>query len=727
MLETVLQIGRTLRGGPPEKSLERHRYARPCPKDDEETRVLRLRIPVSKDFEIDFDGISPLNDEKEIGRLMFYKYRTSDHDSYRRYVFGDIYFKQSNGDSSLYRLPDLEVQREKRTGRKRGSFEMCRGEAEACAAIQEKLLFQSLHRDPTPASSVIDSCEPIVFTGGIGSIGRFHEQLLEEIRRETELDLFETAIPLRNIDLIERLLRYQAGIAQAVWEEGIPVNKELLLDKKKLRKLTAKRTFVHIKSVKQSAKRNFRKLIGEGEPEWKSVKETEEAIDALVGYASGNIFLHFDFNGKHWYEDETALRAINQKLISEFVETATPARGSEGFALKKSLYRTISAGNEKGGGPQIPGFDTKNRYRSRLFQQDELDALFYAINVTEQAKIFIPKTSIRIVALPSGDELDADDIMGFMSSSESLRSEQKREKRIAQRNESDKLFAPITESKVEDSIQFDLVFYKEGENVNEDLLEIAGIEKSFLRQTKRRIDEAWFKLLDQWREEFEGELNYLSIPYAFRNLLGGVGDGQEKYQNHLCKVLPQIYTKTYYRDPVLLPSLIEKAESSVRNGKANTYFWKHKDKDREDFNSLKYDFYFLADIQNQQPGEVSFMQKIMDSHSYKIGRPLGKMARELKRPIKSFEKSYVGNLRRRIATLSDLLDFKADIEEKLIMHEKIKFVHEDSRQLAENIKAFQEDGEERFDKNRCAFGFFESYFVPFPKKNDNGEPDEESE
>jgi hypothetical protein len=731
MLDTVLQIGRTLRRGSPEKSLEHHRFGERCPKDEEDTRVLRLRIPVAEDVEIGFDEIAPLEDEKEEERLRYYRFKASDNSSYNRYVFGDIYFGQSQGtdNAGYYRLPDFDTSRKERSVYEHGSFDRGADKAEECLAVQEELLLQSLRRGPTPVSSLRGSCEQTPLEKRVGSIGRFHEQLLEEANRETEPDLFDSATPLRNIDLIERLLRYQAGIAQLIWEEGEKVNKELLLNEDRLRKLTAHRAFNQVAAVNQSAKRNFRKLVGEEEPEWESVKEDETAIDALVGHASGKVFLHFDFDGRHWYEDERALQAINQKLISEFVETATPTNGAEGFALKKYLYRTINAVGKDDGDPQLPDFDKKNRYQTRFFQQEELDALFYAIDVTEQAKIFIPETSIRIVALPSGEKLDAADITGFMSRSESLRKEQEREGRIAQRTQSDKLFAPITETKIADSIQFDLVFYKEGENVNEDLLEIAGVEKSFLRQTKRRVDKVWLKLSQQWDAEFGGELNDLNIPYAFRNLLGDVDKGQEKHQSHLCNVLPQIYTQTYYRDPVLLPALIEKAESSVRNGKADTYYWKHKSEDRKDFNSLKYDFYFLARIQNQQPGEVPLMQKITDSHSYKIGRPLGKMARELKYEINSFPKQYVGSLRRRIATLDDLLDFKADIEEKLIMHEKVKFekVTEASRRLAENVKVFQEDGEERFDKNRCAFGFFESYFVPLPKEDDNGEPDEEPE
>jgi hypothetical protein len=109
--------------------------------------------------------------------------------------------------------------------------------------------------------------------------------------------------------------------------------------------------------------------------------------------------------------------------------------------------------------------------------------------------------------------------------------------------------------------------------------------------------------------------------------------------------------------------------------------------------------------------------KILDSPSYKVGILLGKMAVPLKYEIKSFEKNYVGNLTRRVSSLDDLIKFKTFIEEKLIMHDKTyPSFKEASLALAENVKSFIG----RFDKNECAFGFFESYFtVVKPQKDDS--------
>ena len=113
--------------------------------------------------------------------------------------------------------------------------------------------------------------------------------------------------------------------------------------------------------------------------------------------------------------------------------------------------------------------------------------------------------------------------------------------------------------------------------------------------------------------------------------------------------------------------------------------------------------------------------KIKNSQSYRLGILLGRLAQNFagqNSPIKSFEKSYVGTLSRRITTLADLMKFKTFIEEKIVIHEKnYDNNRSTSLELTQAIKDFPNS--ERYDKNECAFGFFESYFAPFAIKQDS--------
>jgi hypothetical protein len=106
---------------------------------------------------------------------------------------------------------------------------------------------------------------------------------------------------------------------------------------------------------------------------------------------------------------------------------------------------------------------------------------------------------------------------------------------------------------------------------------------------------------------------------------------------------------------------------------------------------------------------------ITNSASYQIGNLLGSLAKNFsgdKSPIKSFEKNFVGNLSRRISTINDFVKLKNDIEQKLIMHEKTKFTYQTSYELSQKVKDFKGV----YDREESAFGFFEAYFKPIPKK-----------
>lgn len=53
------------------------------------------------------------------------------------------------------------------------------------------------------------------------------------------------------------------------------------------------------------------------------------------------------------------------------------------------------------------------------------------------------------------------------------------------------------------------------------------------------------------------------------------------------------------------------------------------------------------------------------------------------------------------------------------MHEKTNFTFQVSYELAQKVKDFKGS----YNKEECAFGFFETYFKPIPKKdNTENEP-----
>jgi hypothetical protein len=169
----------------------------------------------------------------------------------------------------------------------------------------------------------------------------------------------------------------------------------------------------------------------------------------------------------------------------------------------------------------------------------------------------------------------------------------------------------------------------------------------------------------------------------------------------MLKVLPLIYTENYYQDATLLPAFNQNIEYSIRAGDNK-------------FNILKFDLMFLFRIQNTQPFKKGGFMEIINSESYQLGLLLGELSKNLSQEINSFDKQYVGNLTRRIATMEDFIKFKNEIEEKLIMHDKTNFTYKTSYELSQKVKEFSSV----YNKDNCVFGFMESYFKPLPKKKE---------
>ncbi len=685
MLETVLAIGKAFRDSP--DGLKHHRYIKPCPEDTDKRNIFRLSLPVRDDFSFDFAGLNKISDENIIRKLYYLTFKTSGADALVKYVFGDIYYTiQSGKEGGYYRLGDPS---NKQKAFRMNSFQRGEEDFQDIANLYEEQLREN-------GLSTVDSKR--------FSINRFHESFK------------------KHYALIERLLRYQSGIAEYFEQskKGYMQDtiSEILSNEEKLKVLSAQRIFSEIKQSRTASK-SWRRLQFDEEPDWDVIQHSREAINKLNGEAVRELFLHFDFGGKHWYEFTDDLYFLNQKMLADFAEEMNKP---EGIVLKKYVYKTLSSAEKD---VQFPTFRPEARYRSRIFKNlSEIEDLVYAIDYSQTALIKIRYSDIKIIVLPKGKNLTAADFEKF-SHRDSATQIQEHEEEISRSNEaeSDQLFAPLTQDVAENIIQYDLIFSKQGgmSSPDVDLIELAGIEKSHLQEIDKRIRKIKNKLYDQRKEEIKGELRPLSLTWSFFNLLSVTlknidpskppkQQPKPLYQRHLYKVLPQIYTGTYFQDTVLFPAFIEKTESNVRNELLN-------------FNFLKYDFYFLTKIQNTKLEGANLM-RIQESPSYQVGLLLGKLARPLRKPIKSFEKSYVGNLSRRISTLTDLIRFKTFIEEKLVIHEKTyPNIREASMQLAEVLREFSE----RYDKHECAFGFFESYFAPIPSNEQDADTTETTE
>ena len=141
------------------------------------------------------------------------------------------------------------------------------------------------------------------------------------------------------------------------------------------------------------------------------------------------VVIHFEFEGgKTWLEQEGVEDSMKKKLLDAFVFEST-LNGRKAFSLNKTLFKTIkppvwekkskSFKDPDGVGGVTPGFANKNTFKLRAFDSpDEVWNLMFAIDFAERPLIRVK--DIGIVVLPKGNNLTADQLLGFFKKTASV-------------------------------------------------------------------------------------------------------------------------------------------------------------------------------------------------------------------------------------------------------------------------------------------------------------------
>lgn len=422
-------------------------------------------------------------------------------------------------------------------------------------------------------------------------------------------------------------------------------------------------------------------------------KATE--IESLLK-SQNSVVIHFNFDGKRWLDMDGIIESIDHNLTLNLVNNF---QDSDKVVLEKYLYKTL--------GGVTPGFIDSSGYKNKLFSRDDIISLMYAGKASE--KPVVRFGNIGIIALPHSDQLSPESVVSFFErDKKDIKEEVGKEDDIVEaagNKDSDLFFTDLVNNDFDDTVKFDIVFTSipaSPAGVFADLIEISDVEKSLLKDINEKIRSKAREIENKANDEFPKLKKpiYLELDTCFKNIFGDLSNNKKKYQSHLLKVLPQIYTDNYYEDPSVLSAFLEKVEYNIRNTDSKLI---------SKYSLHFYDLYYLMNIQKNNP-----LMKITESNSYALGKNLGIMARQFAAwrkdcPIKSFEKSYVGNLSRRTSSIEELVKFAAFINEKLVMHEKTKYP--EVRIAYQNFVNIIKDFEgERYSKYYSSLGFFESYF-----------------
>lgn len=401
----------------------------------------------------------------------------------------------------------------------------------------------------------------------------------------------------------------------------------------------------------------------------------ENSLDSLLKLFSDKkyCYIHFNFNGKNWYETDL-FDIIERSMVNNFTNVE-----NDKLSLFEFITRTI-AGKETF--ERMINFNVKNNYKNKCFGSvDEVRDLFYGLDFQQKYKIKNSKGDIVINVLPKG-RINAKGVIYYFEKKSNYDYKNQKPEDL------DPFAEPFINPEIEGIEKYDIIFSKPikyAKPIGADLLEITDISQNLLHRVNIKIEKA------------KMEIPYrFTLDYAILQLLD-----EKKHTNHLLKILPLIYKDNYYSDDVLLPALIEKTEYTIRNGDGKKNY----------FGGLKQHFYFLTKLQINDT-----IMEIKKTKSYLLGKMLGKMAEPFAGwkkdcPIKSFEKSYVGNISRRIAKLDDVIEFVNYLNEKLTLHPPKYGIIDIKKSYLELINAIDEfSGNEKYNRHFCALGFFESYY-----------------
>lgn len=605
-------------------------YVAPCPKKDAKGNY-PLCLDIPVNENYDIDFDNiSIVPERERDKLYYLKYKTSDKDTSTKYIYGDIYYSVSGTMSSNGKSVSITYDSNYRLG--------------------------TIGPNGKNKGNAFDKAE-----------GEF-----DSICQQNNV---EELVNLRNgirrgRSVLEKMMKYMPAVIH-FFEEG--------------------------------EKKSFYNFINQEDHDLKTIccqlnkdrvkKENLEKFNKLseddqLKLNTGRLYFHFSYQGKQWYEFTDAFEKITRKMLNEFVLPI----GRDCFELQKTIWPTLCSGDKKND-IQFPDFSPSGRYKSRYFSSEEIKDLFYAVPYAKKGNL-IPATDYKIVVLPRGENITAEDLIEF-------RDNEGNEDTLRNSNEySDNLVSSIL-GVCSAITSFDFLFLRNGGSKPDTvLIELSNITRSNLSYTNQRIKQIAHKIYKEREDEITlKDPKPFEIPRSFVNILGEVQFDEKKniikfvdskkYQSHILWALASIYQGNYYNDESLLHSFVKNVETTIRLGKGL-------------YRYLKYDLKFLLSIQNSQSNKY---MEIIDSKSYQLGVKLGKIAKPLKKAIKPFEKNYVGLLSRRISTKDDCISFVNDVCQKLVMHDSAW-----PASCAEVCTELAELPVTEYDADKLAFGFFEGYF-----------------
>ena len=507
-LDTVLKIGNILRNSKEKMNFPNAVVS--CPKDNKGCRPFCLSLPVDKDFNIIFDKVSEVPENRR-NSLYYLMYITSNNDRVCRYIYGDIYYSVKG---TLSKNGSINKPKED------GYYRL--GES------QNKTSFNNGN----------DKYEEIC------SSSDFSPEVIKEFQQ------IRTGFA-KEKTLIERILKYAPAIIRYFEKENVSSFKEYIENEDNLKDICCTIN-------KENNKKELKKSS--------EAKGDEELL--LLNTAS--IFLHFSYedgNGdeKSWYDFSNTFELVTRKMLKEYV-----AETKGGLVLNKNLWHTICSGDKKND-IQFPNFAWENRYKTRGFTESDIEDLFYGVTYAKKGKM-ISGSEYKLIVLPFGKNLKADDLKLFTekkNESSIILSNEYSDDLISSALGSSSTFTSFDFIFVKNGGTKPDTYLIELSNITRsNLNRVNSRNQNIAHQIyAERNNELKVETPFSICKSFSNLLGDVQLDATGKVKI----TASKKYKSHILKVLPLIYKENYYNDPYLLHSFVTNVESATRLG--NGSFW----------------------------------------------------------------------------------------------------------------------------------------------------------
>lgn len=438
-----------------------------------------------------------------------------------------------------------------------------------------------------------------------------------------------------------------------------------------------------------------------------AIEENKEQLDAYLKVQGGNVIIDFTINGSPFQEIEEVMDEIDRIYVKDITE---PIPDSEYRLLSNSLLGFFKT-SSKESYAQSAGFDKWQSYKSMPVTEKDVNDLLYSVKFHEHIKGGNLVGDFFITYLPNIKNIPysliermVEDIPSQPYDAVATKAKKVSDTRhqapanqveeeidftdpiIARAKLMERLIRGSNAAIETPDINFDIIFKQKGGNTVMDVNLLSSVNITKIEQLNQRIRKAQ-QMVSTGRRKYTDNLTS-GFYWLFRIPTNkDIGP----YKSFILKWVLEIFNESYFTNPLLTPTFIDRVEYMLRNTSENGQ--------SSAYESLRNHYKFLFFM--QQNGKKQH-DDLLNSGSYRLGVEMGnycKVWQKDRRNLKSYVTTLNGHLSQHIKTLEDVMGIFNEFTRRLFLNKA--YIGDPV-----NIAAFPK--EETFDPQKFIYGYYEA-------------------